>query len=67
MKPDRPTYLVVLRPEPGLPERDQYRHLRAILKRLLRSHGFRCIKAERLPPMGRTPPTLEEESRQGAR
>lgn len=61
MKPDRPTYVITLRPEAGLPERDQYRHLRMLLKRLLRGHGFRCIKAERLPPMGCTPPTLEGE------
>ena len=54
MKPARPIYLITLRPEAGLLERDQFRRLRMLLKRLLRTHGFRCIKAERLPPIGST-------------
>jgi hypothetical protein len=41
-RPGRPTYLVRLRPEPGV---DPIRALRRGLKSLLRQHGLRCISA----------------------
>jgi hypothetical protein len=39
----RPTYLLRLRPEPGV--HDPVRVLRSALKYLLRRHGLRCIDA----------------------
>jgi hypothetical protein len=44
---DRPTYRVLLRPEPGTPW--ELVRLRKILKILLRAHGFRCREAVELP------------------
>jgi len=41
MKPNRPTYVLKLQPLRGA----GIHGLRAILKRLLRSHGFRCVSA----------------------
>jgi hypothetical protein len=38
---DRPVYILKLRPEPQVV--DPVRALRAVLKRLLRQHGFKCI------------------------
>jgi hypothetical protein len=45
--PNRPTYRVLLRPEPGTPWK--LVRLRKILKTLLRAHGFRCLEAVELP------------------
>jgi hypothetical protein len=42
----RPTYRVLLRPEPRV---DGERALRALLKFALRRFGLRCISAEELP------------------
>jgi hypothetical protein len=44
---DRPTYRLLLRPEPGTPW--ELVRLRLILKRLLRPFGFRCLEAVQLP------------------
>jgi hypothetical protein len=41
--PDRPTFLLRLRPEPGI---DPVRALRHVLKRLLRSYGMKCVTCE---------------------
>jgi len=41
--PDRPTFVIELRPEPGVIE--PVRALRVALKELLRRHGLRCINA----------------------
>jgi hypothetical protein len=43
-KPDRPVYVLHLRPEPHVV--DVVRVLRAALKRLLRDHGLRAISVE---------------------
>jgi hypothetical protein len=40
-KTERPTFVIVLRPEPGI---DGVRALRAALKTLLRSHGLRAVR-----------------------
>jgi hypothetical protein len=40
---DRPTFIVTLRPEPGV---DPIHALRRALKRLLRDHGLRAITVE---------------------
>ncbi len=39
-------FIVRLRAEPDVPAKDRIRKLRAILKRLLRTHGFQCISCE---------------------
>jgi hypothetical protein len=36
----RPTFIIVLRPKPGI---DPIRALRAALKRLWRAYGLRCV------------------------
>jgi hypothetical protein len=36
----RPTFVLILRPNPGV---DPVRALRSALKTLLRRHGFRCL------------------------
>ena len=38
---DRPTFILRLRPEPGV---DPIRALRHVLKRLLRDCGMRCVE-----------------------
>lgn len=43
MKPDRPIYLLRLRPEKGV---DPIRALRWILKRVLRDYGMQAISCE---------------------
>jgi hypothetical protein len=42
---DRPVFVVKLQSQRG----DGLRGLRWVLKRLLRSYGFRCISAEEIP------------------
>ena len=42
MKVDRPTFTLVLRPEPHI---DPIKSLRAVLKVLLRGYGMKCISA----------------------
>ncbi len=39
-------YIVRLRAKPKVAKKDRIRNLRAILKRLLRTHGFQCISCE---------------------
>jgi hypothetical protein len=46
--PERPTYIVELRVEPGVA--DPVRALRAALKSLLRRFGLRAISAEEKQP-----------------
>lgn len=41
-KPDRPTYVLKLRP---LPKCHPVRALKLLLKWLLRAHGFECLEA----------------------
>lgn len=41
-KPNRPNYIVTLRPERYLTEDEGVRALRAFLKAALRSYGLRC-------------------------
>ena len=43
---DRPCVRLTLRPEPGSNPDSDYPRLRKILKRLLRSLGFRCVRLE---------------------
>jgi hypothetical protein len=45
-KIDRPTFIIHLRPEPGI---DAIRALRAALKSLLRSFGLRCTHISEIP------------------
>jgi hypothetical protein len=53
MKPGGPVYVIKLQPLRGA----GIHGLRAILKRLLRSHGFRCISAiEEIPAQQESPP-----------
>jgi hypothetical protein len=44
---DRPTFRLLLRPEPGV---DPTRALRRLLKALLRTFGFKCLSVEEVPP-----------------
>ena len=46
---DRPIFVLRLRPEPGV---NGYRALRELLKRLLRTHGFRCLDAREMSDDG---------------
>jgi hypothetical protein len=46
---DRPHYVLVLRPEPGV---DGLRALRALLKFALRPLGLRCVKIEEIAAGG---------------
>jgi hypothetical protein len=41
MKEERPTYLLIVRPEPGV---DAVRSLRALLKAMLRTYGLKCVE-----------------------
>jgi hypothetical protein len=41
---ERPTYVLQLRPEPGV---DPVRALRAVLKVALRRYGLRCVSAHK--------------------
>ena len=49
----RPTYSIVVRPEPGVV--DPERALRALLKLLLRRFGLRCVRLTCAPPDPSTP------------
>jgi hypothetical protein len=42
MNPERPVFILHLRPEPGV---DPIHALRAVLKELLRRHGMKCLSA----------------------
>lgn len=42
-KIEQPVFVLRLRP---LPQTDAIRELRALLKRALRSHGFKCLSVE---------------------
>lgn len=44
LAPDRPTYILRLRPEPDSTDPDGIRRLRAFLKAALRSYGLRCTE-----------------------
>ena len=50
---ERPSFALVLRPEPGIEPRQA---LRQALRRLLRDHGLRCLKVAELPAEA-DPPT----------
>jgi hypothetical protein len=39
-------YIIRLRAQLNIPTKDQIRNLRAILKRLGRTHGFHCVSCE---------------------
>jgi hypothetical protein len=52
MKPSRPTYVIKLQPLHG----SSIHALRAVLKRLLRTHGFRCVSAVEIPASQESPP-----------
>jgi hypothetical protein len=43
---DRPTYVLMLRPEPGVIPPG--RRLARLLKGLLRAHGLRCVSVEEI-------------------
>jgi hypothetical protein len=45
MDNSRPTFVLILRPEPRVA--DPVRALRHALKRLLRDHGMRCVSISR--------------------
>jgi hypothetical protein len=45
MKVDRPTFVVTLRPEPGI---DPIRALRRLLKVLLRGYGMKCTSVDQI-------------------
>jgi hypothetical protein len=45
---DRPTFIIELRPEPGV---DGMLALRAALKILWRQHGLRCVAIRSEPPL----------------
>jgi hypothetical protein len=45
---DRPVWKLSVRAEPGVHD---IRALRALLKRLLRTFGFRCVDISREPPL----------------
>ena len=53
---DPPTYLIELRPEPGI---DGTRALRAALKPLLRAHGLRVVGVSAMRPPGGSPRPAE--------
>jgi hypothetical protein len=44
---DRPTFRLVLRPEPGV---DATRALRSLIKIALRTFRLKCISVEEMPP-----------------
>jgi hypothetical protein len=52
MKPSRPTYVIKLQSLHG----SSIHALRAVLKRLLRTHGFRCVSAKEIPAQQDSPP-----------
>jgi hypothetical protein len=47
---ERPTFRLLLRPEPRT---DAERALRALLKLALRRFGLRCVSIEKVPPQAR--------------
>ena len=49
---DRPTYVLRLRPEPGV---DAVRALRGALKVLLRRFGLRCVEVRKVPERDGSP------------
>jgi hypothetical protein len=49
MTPQRPVFVLQLRPEPRV---DAIRALRQALKTLLRRHGLRCLSVEKIPSAG---------------
>ena len=40
---DRPVYVIRVRPEPDCSDSESQRGLQLLLKRMLRSHGLRCL------------------------
>jgi len=48
----RPTFILKLESTRG----DSIKGLRFVLKRLLRSHGFRCVSAVEIPAKPESPP-----------
>ena len=53
MKVDRPTFVMTLRPEPGV---DPIRALRRVLKVLLRGYGMRCTSVDQIETKQEEPP-----------
>ena len=49
VKVDR-EFIVRLRADPDVSAKDRLLNLRAILKKLLRSHGFKCVTCEPAKP-----------------
>ena len=45
MKVDRPTFVMTLRPEPGI---DPIHSLRSVLKVLLRGYGMKCLRIDQI-------------------